>query len=63
MSSQPAILVLEDGRVFRGRSFGAPGEPFGEVVQGAPDLGRVVRGHGNSHPMHPGLSHSRGGLG
>ena len=28
----PAILVLEDGRVFRGRSFGATGESFGEVV-------------------------------
>ena len=32
MSSPPAILVLEDGRVFRGRSFGAPGETFGELV-------------------------------
>lgn len=32
MSSQPAILVSEDGRVFRGRSFGAPGETFGELV-------------------------------
>ena len=32
MSSLPAILVLEDGRVFRGRSFGAPGETFGELV-------------------------------
>lgn len=27
-----AILVLEDGRSFRGRSFGAPGERVGEVV-------------------------------
>jgi len=27
-----ALLVLEDGRAFRGRSFGAPGESFGEVV-------------------------------
>ncbi len=27
-----AILALEDGRVFRGRSFGAPGERIGEVV-------------------------------
>jgi len=27
-----AILVLEDGRVFEGRSFGAPGEHAGEVV-------------------------------
>ncbi|GAC1543760.1 MAG: glutamine-hydrolyzing carbamoyl-phosphate synthase small subunit [Herpetosiphon sp.] len=27
-----AVLVLEDGRVFRGRSFGAPGEITGEVV-------------------------------
>ncbi len=27
-----AILVLEDGRVFPGRSFGAPGETTGEVV-------------------------------
>jgi carbamoyl-phosphate synthase small subunit len=28
----PAILVLEDGRTFRGRSFGATGETFGEAV-------------------------------
>ncbi|RCV55262.1 glutamine-hydrolyzing carbamoyl-phosphate synthase small subunit [Marinitenerispora sediminis] len=28
----PAILVLEDGRVFHGRSFGAEGEAFGEIV-------------------------------
>ena len=28
----PAVLVLEDGRVFRGRSFGAVGETFGEAV-------------------------------
>lgn len=27
-----AVLVLEDGRVFPGRSFGAPGESVGEVV-------------------------------
>ncbi len=27
-----AILVLEDGRVFRGESFGSPGETFGEAV-------------------------------
>ncbi|HVL91123.1 MAG TPA: glutamine-hydrolyzing carbamoyl-phosphate synthase small subunit [Actinomycetota bacterium] len=27
-----AILVLEDGTTFPGRSFGAPGETFGEVV-------------------------------
>ncbi len=27
-----ALLVLEDGRVFEGRSFGAPGETTGEVV-------------------------------
>ncbi len=27
-----AILVLEDGRTFRGRAFGAPGERVGEVV-------------------------------
>ena len=32
MSSFPAILVLEDGRVFRGRSLGAAGETFGELV-------------------------------
>ena len=32
MSSLPALLVLEDGRVFRGRSFGAEGETFGELV-------------------------------
>ena len=29
---QPAILALEDGRVFRGRSWGAPGEACGEMV-------------------------------
>lgn len=27
-----ALLALEDGTTFRGRSFGAPGETFGEVV-------------------------------
>ena len=29
---KPAILALEDGRVFRGWSFGAEGEAFGEVI-------------------------------
>jgi carbamoyl-phosphate synthase small subunit len=29
---RPAILVLEDGRVFHGESFGAEGETFGEAV-------------------------------
>jgi carbamoyl-phosphate synthase small subunit len=28
----PALLVLEDGRTFRGESFGAAGETFGEAV-------------------------------
>ncbi len=28
----PAMLVLEDGRTFRGESFGAEGETFGEAV-------------------------------
>lgn len=28
----PAILVLEDGRTFRGESYGAQGETFGEAV-------------------------------
>ena len=28
----PAILVLEDGRTFRGEAFGAEGETFGEAV-------------------------------
>jgi carbamoyl-phosphate synthase small subunit len=32
MSSQPAILVLEDGRTFNGRAYGAVGETFGEAV-------------------------------
>ena len=27
-----AVLALEDGKVFRGRGYGAPGERFGEVV-------------------------------
>src|SRR3954469_14650091 len=31
-SSAPALLVLEDGRTFRGTSYGAPGETFGEAV-------------------------------
>ena len=31
-STQPALLVLEDGRAFLGESFGAPGETFGEAV-------------------------------
>jgi carbamoyl-phosphate synthase small subunit len=30
--SKPALLVLEDGRAFRGASFGAAGETFGEMV-------------------------------
>lgn len=30
--SKQAILVLEDGRIFRGRSFGAEGETVGEMV-------------------------------
>jgi carbamoyl-phosphate synthase small subunit len=31
-SAKKAILVLEDGRAFRGESFGAAGEIFGEMV-------------------------------
>jgi carbamoyl-phosphate synthase small subunit len=31
-SAPPAILVLEDGRTFHGRAFGAIGETFGEAV-------------------------------
>jgi carbamoyl-phosphate synthase small subunit len=31
-TSHPALLVLEDGRAFRGESFGATGETFGEAV-------------------------------
>jgi len=31
-SAKKAILVLEDGRAFRGESFGAAGEAFGEMV-------------------------------
>ena len=30
--SSAALLVLEDGRTFRGEPFGAPGETFGEAV-------------------------------
>jgi carbamoyl-phosphate synthase small subunit len=30
--SKKAILVLEDGRTFRGKAFGAEGETFGEMV-------------------------------
>jgi len=32
MSRQPALLVLEDGRTFRGEAYGAIGEAFGEAV-------------------------------
>jgi carbamoyl-phosphate synthase small subunit len=32
MRTEPALLVLEDGRVFRGRAYGAVGETFGEAV-------------------------------
>jgi carbamoyl-phosphate synthase small subunit len=32
MEQQPAKLALEDGTVFTGRSFGATGDTFGEVV-------------------------------
>jgi carbamoyl-phosphate synthase small subunit len=32
MSRTPALLVLEDGRTFRGESYGAAGETFGEAV-------------------------------
>jgi carbamoyl-phosphate synthase small subunit len=32
MSERPALLVLEDGRAFRGTSYGAEGETFGEAV-------------------------------
>src|SRR3954451_1037952 len=32
MSDRPALLVLEDGRAFRGTSYGAEGETFGEAV-------------------------------
>ncbi|MEX0428652.1 glutamine-hydrolyzing carbamoyl-phosphate synthase small subunit [Nocardioides sp. DS6] len=31
-ATTPALLVLEDGRSFRGESFGAEGETFGEAV-------------------------------
>jgi carbamoyl-phosphate synthase small subunit len=30
--TSPAVLVLEDGRIFRGQSFGAVGETLGEAV-------------------------------
>ena len=32
MTDDTAVLVLEDGRVFPGRSFGAGGRAFGEAV-------------------------------
>ncbi len=32
LGSAPAVLVLEDGRVFRGQAYGAIGETFGEAV-------------------------------
>jgi carbamoyl-phosphate synthase small subunit len=32
VATAPAVLVLEDGRIFRGRAYGAVGETFGEAV-------------------------------
>ena len=32
LAPSPALLVLEDGRTFRGDSYGAAGETFGEAV-------------------------------
>jgi carbamoyl-phosphate synthase small subunit len=32
VAATPAVLVLEDGRAFRGEAFGAVGETFGEAV-------------------------------
>ncbi|KRV50387.1 carbamoyl phosphate synthase small subunit [Wenjunlia vitaminophila] len=32
LAAGPALLVLEDGRTFRGRAYGAEGETFGEAV-------------------------------
>ena len=32
IASDPAVLILEDGRSFRGRAFGARGQTFGEAV-------------------------------
>ncbi len=32
MSAPEAVLVLEDGRVFAGRAFGATGRTVGEIV-------------------------------
>jgi len=32
MTDRPALLVLEDGRAFRGHAYGATGETFGEAV-------------------------------
>ncbi len=31
-ATEPAVLILEDGRTFRGRSFGALGSTVGEAV-------------------------------
>ena len=32
LSAEPAVLILEDGRTFRGRAYGAIGQTFGEAV-------------------------------
>ncbi|MDN6123799.1 MAG: carbamoyl phosphate synthase small subunit, partial [Brevibacterium sp.] len=32
LSTTPAVLVLEDGRTFRGSAYGAIGETLGEAV-------------------------------
>ena len=46
-----AVLVLEDGRVFRGESFGAVGETIGEIVFSTGMTG--YRGHDRAaHRQH-----------
>ena len=64
LESPPALLVLEDGRAFYGRAFGAVGETFGEAVfttgmsgyQETSDRPELLppggRRHGTAHRQH-----------
>ena len=53
-----ALLVLEDGTAFRGRSFGAAGEAFGEAVATASNVPAASPARSSSLSSEP----RRGGL-
>ena len=51
--STPALLVLADGRAFRGESCGAAGEAHGEVVFNTAMLGRPLTDLGFTEEREP----------